>query len=194
MIAKLQFQMDNSMMTQFIDKLFKLPFDYFENRKGGELVFRANSNVTIRKVLSNRVISIFIDALLLITYATLMINQLWQIGLVVTTVGFLMLFITVLSSFITRRLSRKEISSQAEMYGFLSENIHGITDIKVLGLENRVFNKWRELFKKQLITTEKRVIWSTSIDSMAVSIQFVFPLLILWIGFHYVLEGRITLD
>ncbi|WP_416145641.1 peptidase domain-containing ABC transporter [Paenibacillus polymyxa] len=193
LIAKLQSQMDTSMMTQFIDKLFKLPFDFFENRKGGELVFRANSNVTIRRVLSNRVITILIDGLLLITYGTLMINQLWQIGLIVTIVGFIMLLIIVLSSFITHRLSRKEISSQAEMHGFLSEHIHGITDVKVLGFENRVFNKWEELFKKQLTTTEKRVIWNVSLDSMTVSIQFVFPLLILWIGFHYVLEGWITL-
>ncbi|MGN9169301.1 peptidase domain-containing ABC transporter [Paenibacillus polymyxa] len=193
MIAKLQSQMDTSMMTQFMDKLFKLPFEFFENRKGGELVFRANSNVTIRRVLSNRVITIFIDGLLLITYAALMINQLWQIGLLVTIVGFLLLLIIVLSSFTTHRLSRKETSSQAEMHGFLSEHIHGITDIKVLGFESRVFKKWEELFKKQLTNTEKRVIWNISLDSMTVSIQFIFPLLILWIGFHYVLEGWITL-
>ncbi|WP_025692766.1 peptidase domain-containing ABC transporter, partial [Paenibacillus zanthoxyli] len=193
LVAKLQSKMDTSMMSEFIERLFKLPFEFFENRKGGELVFRANSNVIIRRVLSNRVVTLFIDGLLLVTYAALMVTYNWQMGLMVIGVGLLMLSIIFVSSFISHRLSRNEISAQAEMHGFLAENIQGIMDLKVLGAEEQVFDKWWTYFQQQLKTTEKRTVWTASIDSISASIQSVFPLLLLWAGSYYVLQGNMTL-
>ncbi|MRB31397.1 peptidase domain-containing ABC transporter, partial [Bacillus thuringiensis] len=52
LIAKLQTAIDMSLMQSFIEKLLSLSYNFFENRSMGELLFRANSNVYIRQILS----------------------------------------------------------------------------------------------------------------------------------------------
>lgn len=50
-------------MFSYIDKLFSMPLMYFSNRSTGELVFRANLNIYIRQILSQKVITTLIDSL-----------------------------------------------------------------------------------------------------------------------------------
>ncbi|MBS5912624.1 MAG: peptidase domain-containing ABC transporter [Paenibacillus macerans] len=193
LIAKLQSKIDTTMMTQYIGRLFMLPYNFFENRKGGELVFRANSNILIRNVLSNRVVSIIIDCLSFITFAALMLNKMVSMGIIVIIIGIFMLGFIFLSSYISQRLSRQEVSTQTELYGFLSENIQNITDLKLLGAERDAVAKWKSIFEKQLKATEKRNVWTSILSSNSVSIQLTLPLFVLWPGAYYVLEGNATL-
>lgn len=193
LIAKLQSKMDETMMTQYMERLFTLPYDFFDNRKGGELVFRANSNILIRNILSNRVVSIFIDCLSFITYAALMLISMLQLGIMVIGIGFVMLGLIFFSSYVSQRLSRQEVSAQTELYGFLSEHIQNITDLKLMGAEQDVIAKWKRFFTKQLEATEKRSVWTSIIGSNSISIQLILPLLLLWAGAYYVLEGEMTL-
>ncbi|MFP3670457.1 ABC transporter transmembrane domain-containing protein, partial [Priestia sp. SIMBA_032] len=73
-IALLQKSLDLSIMNDFMKKMFHLPYSFFDNRSSGDLLFRANSAVFIRDIISTTMITIFIDLLLIITYTAVMIN------------------------------------------------------------------------------------------------------------------------
>lgn len=193
LIAKLQSRIDTTMMSQYISRLFTLSYNFFENRKGGELVFRANSNILIRNILSNRVVAIFIDCLSFITLAALMLREMFQLGLIVIIIGMVMLGFMFFSAYISQRLSRQEISTQTELYGFLSEHIQNITDVKVLGTEKEAIAKWKLLFSKQLAATEKKSVWISILSSHTITLQLILPLFILWPGAYYVLAEEETL-
>ncbi|GJM68607.1 hypothetical protein HMSSN036_08230 [Paenibacillus macerans] len=84
-----------------------------------------------------------------ITFAALMLNKMVNMGIIVIIIGIFMLGFIFLSSYISQRLSRQEVSTQTELYGFLSENIQNITDLKLLGAERDAVAKWKSIFEKQ---------------------------------------------
>ncbi|SDZ16259.1 peptidase domain-containing ABC transporter [Thermoactinomyces sp. DSM 45892] len=192
-IVKLQTNMDYALMSTFISRLFHLPFPFFESRKSGELVFRANSNVHIRQILSIKVISIVIDSILVISYACLLLYQEWRLGLIIILLSSLLFVVLSLSTRLTRKLTDQQISANTKTQAYLTENIFGICDVKVLGAEEKVFHVWQGLFRNQLETNKKYGLLSAVFDTISGGIQFITPLFILWVGAGFVLDGNLTL-
>lgn len=193
LLAKLQSAMDLLMMETFIGKLFRLPYSFFESRTGGELLFRTNANVYIRQILSNRMVSIIIDFILLISYAVLMFTSSVSLGSMVIGVGVGIFSILIVTTMVTQQFASREITEQSRTQSFLAECIYGITDMKLLGAENHLFGTWGRLFRTQLRTTQKRNIWISLLDSFSTGIQFILPLLLLWAGSGAVIQGDMTL-
>lgn len=192
-LAKLQSSMDLLLMETFIGKLFRLPYSFFEARTGGELLFRTNANVHIRQVLSNRMVSIIIDFILLISYAVLMVSSSGLLGSVVIGVGVCIFVLLVITSMITQQFASREITEQSRTQSFLAECIYGITDIKLLGAEQHLFGSWRRLFRTQLSTMQKRSVWISILDSFSSGVQFILPLLLLWAGSYAVTQKTMTI-
>ncbi|HEF1898476.1 peptidase domain-containing ABC transporter [Bacillus cereus group sp. MYBK108-2] len=193
LIAKLQTAIDMSLMQSFIEKLLSLSYNFFENRSMGELLFRANSNVYIRQILSTKVISFLIDGILLFTYLFFMFRYSTLLGFVVLAVGSVIFALLVMSTTVSKKLADKEVSAQAQVQRILSESINGISDVKVMGLEKQVYKEWQERFGSQLIHAEKRSIWTALMNTLAGSIQFILPLFLLWFSGQQVLAGNMTL-
>jgi len=192
-IAKIQTKMDSDMMSIFIDKLLHLPYKFFESRSSGDLIFRSNLNTFIRQILSTNTVTFLIDMLLLVTYSSIMFYYSVQMSIIVFTVGAALLMILLIHTRILKNLSDKQVTEQAEVQGYLAENIYGISDVKMLGLESLVFENWKTKFHNQLQTTEKRSIWTSSIHAFSTSVQFILPLFVLWVGAHYLLQGQFSL-
>lgn len=192
-IAKLQTLLDKNMMTHFFDHLLHLPFGYFENRAKGELLFRANSYVYIRHILSTRMISLFIDGLLLFTYGILMLNMASELGIMVISIGIGLFALLLFSTHITHNITNQDVTNQAKVQQVMTEAINGITDIKVMGLEKKFYKEWLGNFHKQLKSSERRSIWMTLLNIPPSTVQFILPLSILFAGGYGVISGSISL-
>lgn len=192
-IAKIQTKLDSQLMSTFISKLFHLPYNFFETRTSGELIFRSNLNIYIRQILSTNVVSFFIDIILLFTYIAIMFYYSVSMTLIVILVGFLVFAILLLNSRLLKNLSDKQISEQADVQSYLSEKIYGISDVKMMGLESMVFKNWKEKFNLQLQTAEKMSIWTSSLVAISTSIQFILPLFLLWLGATFIIQGEMTI-
>ena len=192
-ITKLQTKMDSYMMSTFINRLFRLPYMFFENRSSGELLFRSNLNTHIRQILSGNSVSFFIDILLIITYLILMFIYSLPLTFMVLAIGIVLMVIVVLNTRVLKNLSDKMVTAQGEVQKYLSEHIYGISDVKMLGHEDIVYQTWKGKYDIQLKATEKSGIWSSIIQAISTSIHFVLPLFLLWIGGYFVLNNSITL-
>lgn len=192
-IAKLQTAIDEKMMTHYLSRLLNLPYKYFENRSNGELLFQANSNVMIRQILSTRVISFIIDGILLFIYASLMLKISLFLGSIVIAIGVLLFLSLVLCTGMTHAITNKDVTNQSKVQKVLTESINGISDIKVMGLEQSFFNEWKTHFDHQLKSSEKRSLWNTTLNIIPSAIQFGLPIFILWIGSFQVISGSISL-
>jgi ABC-type bacteriocin/lantibiotic exporter with double-glycine peptidase domain len=192
-VTKLQTNMDSYMMSIFIKKLFRLPYTFFENRSSGELLYRSNLNTRIRQVLSGNSVSFFIDILLIITYLIIMFVYSNVLALIVLTIGIILMLIIVINTRTLKGLSDKTVTAQGEVQKYLSEHIYGISDVKMLGHEDIVYQNWRDKYDIQLKATEKSGIWLSSLHSLSSAITFVLPLFLLWIGGYFVLNNSITL-
>lgn len=192
-IAKIQTKMDSHMMSTFVDKLLQLPYKFFETRSSGDLIFRSNLNIYIRQILSTNAVTFFIDLLLMVTYSAIMFYYSVPMSLIVFLIGISLLVILLVNTRILKNLSDKQVTEQADVQGYLSENIYGISDVKMLGLESLVFENWEARFQKQLKTSEKRSIWISSIQALSSSVQFILPLFLLCVGAYFLIQGQITL-
>ncbi|WP_169835567.1 peptidase domain-containing ABC transporter [Novibacillus thermophilus] len=192
-VTKLQKHMDHALMSHFTQHLFKLPYQFFENRSSGDLLFRANSNTFIRSVFSNRLISLMIDCMLLFFYAALLVWYIPSMGIFVILSGVVCFVILLLSTSITQRLTSKEVEAQAKVQSITAENIHNICDIKVMGLERASYDTWEKNFMQQLVATEKRNLWDTFLNVISSGYQFILPVFLLWMGSSRVIEGSVSL-
>ena len=192
-ITKLQTKMDSYMMSTFIKKLFRLPYMFFENRSSGELLFRSNLNTHIRQILSGNSVSFFIDILLIMTYLIIMLIYSVPLTFIVLAIGIVVMGIVVLNTKVLKNLSDKMVTAQGEVQKYLSEHIYGVSDVKMLGHEDLIYQTWKGKYEIQLKATEKSAIWSSFIQAISSSIHFILPLFLLWMGGSFVLNNSITL-
>lgn len=193
LIARLQTLVDSSLMTSLIKKMFSLPYSFFETRTSGDLVHRANSNFIIREILSSGLISVTIDTLLVIGYVFMMVFMSFKLTVIVLIFSSLLIINVIFSTKIIRKLSDKNLTDQSKTQSYLTEAIYGITDVKTLGIEDKIFKNWRELFERYLKTGQRRNFLTSSLDSIGKSIQFITPLALLWFGINMILNGSLTL-
>lgn len=186
LVSKIQTLVDRSMMSSFIKQLFSLSYNFFQNRTVGDLVFRANSNVVIRQILSTRLVTLVIDFLMLFIYAIIMLVTLWQLALIVMVLGVIQFTIVLSCTVFTKKLNDKAVAEQSKTQGYISESVQGILDIKVLGGESNVYKEWLTRFNEQLKYTERGNLLNSIQDSFIQGIQIIIPLITLWIGSFYV--------
>lgn len=193
LITKLQRYLDDSLMNKFIGHLFRLPYIFFEKRTSGDLLFRANSHVIIRQLLSVNLIAFFIDTILVVTYAVILIYFSFKLAMIVILLGISTFILLMFSTPITLRLTNRNVLTQSRVQSFLAENINSVTNIKVMGLENRLLNQWNKKFEENLDIVEKNNMWNTFLDTFSSGIQFILPLFLLWIGGFSIVRGEMSL-
>lgn len=192
-IAFVQTRLDRTIMEDFMDTLLHLPFPFFDNRSNGDILFRANSNIYIRDILSTTLITLFIDLLLLITYSAMMVNFSLQLSLVLIGTSALLGLALFLNSKVVRKMVDSNIRDKIQVQSTVTEMVYNTLDIKVLGIEDRLLSKWQKKYENQLHSTQKLNIWESIIQTFTSAIQVLLPLLILWFGAFMVLRGEITM-
>lgn len=192
-VAKLQTRLDENLMSMFVKKIFMLPYSFFENRSSGELIYRSNLNVYIRQILSNNSVSLIINLFLVISYLTIMLYYSLYLTTVVLVMASIILFFIFLNTKILKNFSEKTVLSQSSVQKLLSDNIYGISDVKMIGNEETIYSEWLTKYRDQLLISEKNNVWNTLIQSVSSSIQFVLPVTILWLGSQQVVSGEITI-
>lgn len=192
-IAFVQTRLDRTIMEDFMDTLLHLPFPFFDNRSNGDILFRANSNIYIRDILSTTLITLFIDLLLLITYSAMMVNFSLQLSLVLIGTSALLGLALFLNSKVVRKMVDSNIRDKIQVQSTVTEMVYNTLDIKVLGIEDRLLSKWQKKYENQLHSTQKLNIWESIIQTFTSAIQVLLPLLILWLGAFMVLRGEITM-
>ncbi|QFK72951.1 peptidase domain-containing ABC transporter [Pradoshia sp. D12] len=193
LIARLQSKLDLFLMSRFMTVLFKLPFLYFNNRTSGDLLFRANSNALIKQLLSTTGISVVIDILLVFSYSVIMFQYSVQLSLILLIIGLVIIGFLVVNTKVIQKLSDQNVSIQSEVQSILADSIHGIIDVKMLGLENKLFNTWYKKFTNQVTINQKLNLWNSFIQSFTSAIQMIVPLFMLWIGSIALNNGELTL-
>lgn len=193
LIAKMQTLFDKHLMKKFISHLLRLPYNFFEERNVGDLVFSSNSHIIIRQILSNRSITIFIDILLLFIFAILMVQQSLIMGLLVIALGVIVFLSVLIGKSITKKLTTEDVNAQAKTQSFLAEFLNGMTDVKTLAVEKEVYDGWWERFYNQILITQKRTFWTSSLNSFAGGILVIAPALIMAMGASYVIDGQMSL-
>lgn len=190
-ITKFQTFFDKELMSSLFKHLLHLPYKFFTNRSSGELIFRMNSNVYIRQLLSQRIISIFIDSLLAVAYLIVMFRQSTYITFMVILISIFLLSMSLYQSNKIQQITDLQMIEVAKVQGVLNESINGVITIKSIGGEKTAFNKWEKYFDKQLEYSYKQGVLTSFLGNIPVAVQSLLNIFIIWYGSNVLSIGSL---
>ncbi|HLZ62878.1 MAG TPA: cysteine peptidase family C39 domain-containing protein [Ktedonosporobacter sp.] len=193
LLIYLQTHLDARMMLNFFEHLLSLPYRFFQLRLSGDLLARMNSNVAIRDLLTNQLVSTFLDGTSIIVYLAILITQSRLIAEVAVGLGLAQVFLLLTTAPLIRTLTQRDLAAQGKTQGYMNEILAGIATLKAAGAEYRAFNRWVNLFFEEMNITIRLDYVSSIIAITLNMLQILSPLLLLWIGATLVLNGSMSL-
>jgi len=184
---------DLTLMKAFMKKIIHLPLRFFVNRSTGDLIFRANLSVIIQQIMSQRMLTISVDFLFVFIYLILMVNLSASLTLIAIFGAFLMGAISVVNSKRVQSITNKELIAQSKVQRILVELFEGMETVKSSGSENQFYSKWRKEFKNQIMLRAEKNRFSTWVRTIQTSIQFILPIILIYVGLFQVTKGQVTL-
>lgn len=193
LVIYLQAKVDLEMMLGFFEHLLSLPYHFFQQRSSGDLLSRLNSNIAIRDVLTNQMISTLLDGSTVVVYLFILFDQSPLIALCAFVVGVLQLGMLLLSSRLIHYLNKQDLIAQGRAQGYMTEALIGIATLKAAGAEQQAFHRWSNLFFEHLNVSVRRDSFASVMNTVLSSLRLLAPLLLLWVGTLQVLQGAMTL-
>lgn len=186
LIAEIQCKLSNKMTSTFIEKLFKLPLNFFENNTIGDITSRVNNIGSIRDILSHIAVSVFLDVSVIIIYIFFMLQ--YSVILSLITFGVAILQIIILRIMIPKisEYTNKELVSQAKFQTMLHEILRSINYVKTSGNSQKIRQNMENEFQEQMISFKNRMGISAIMGGASSSINLILPLLSIAINLIFI--------
>lgn len=144
-MLKVNTKVNIKLISDFIEKLIKLPVSYFESKKLGDIQQRILDHQRINSFLSTNTLSILFSFLNLIVFSVV----LGIYNMVILLIFFVLSVLSVIwiSIFLNRRkaLDQKEFVLNSKNQNILNEMVFGMSEIKINQSENFQRSKWENL-------------------------------------------------
>ena len=179
--------------NQLFEHLIRLPLDYFEKRKQGDIQSRFFSLDMLRNVFTTSIVNTVIDSIMILGLLIMM----WLYGgwLIWVVVGFMAIYVVMrLATYrLYRQISEEQIINDAKVTSHFMESLYGMGTIKALNLARIRSAHWLNL-KVDAINSGIRITKFDMLFGGASSlISTVDQVLILWLGAGLVIDGTLSL-
>ncbi|WP_131538356.1 peptidase domain-containing ABC transporter [Pedobacter nototheniae] len=185
-------QIDARLILGYYKHLLKLPQQFFDTMRVGEIISRVNDAVKIRTFINDVSINLVVNVFIVLLSFALMFTYYWKLALLMLTVIPLYLFIYFITNKLNKKIQRKLMEDSAELESQLVESLNAVGTIRRFGLENFTNLKTETRFVQLLKTVYKSGINSVFSGTSAELISHLLTILLLWIGAGYVLDNEIT--
>ncbi|WP_017798564.1 peptidase domain-containing ABC transporter [Oceanobacillus kimchii] len=193
LVIKLNTFLDKSLMSKFFSHILKLPFKYFQTRSFGDILYRASSLRIIRDMMSSQLVLGTLNIGSIIFILIYMTIKSPILAVAVFGLAMISVIFTIMHSLKLKEKNAEEISMNAQLQGYQTEILYGISSVKVSGIEKEVYSNWDEFLNKQIRAYRLKEIFLNYITSVTSMMQTVFPLIILWLGSYQVFSGALTI-
>lgn len=186
-------KIDAKLGAKLFKYLFNLYYVYFENRQVGNIVARVRELDRIREFITNKSVSVLIDAFFSTVF--LFVMFLYSPKLTFISLGFLVI-IAIIYVLITPELrARLEEKFQmgAHSNSYLVEAVTGVQTVKSLAIEGSMFRKWEEKLGKYLKSSFNLAIMGNFTGAICGFLQKAMTIAILYVGVMLVIENKLTI-
>ncbi|HYO14890.1 MAG TPA: peptidase domain-containing ABC transporter [Thermoanaerobaculia bacterium] len=193
LLLHLQGRLDARMMAGFVEHLLSLPFRFFQERTGGDLLMRVSANSQIREMLTLPTLSLFLDGGFVLVYLAILLATAPGFGLLALGIGAVQIAILAVSTRRMHGLMQRDLQARAEQESYLLEALRGIATLKSGGGEERALDLWSNLFVKHLNVSLQRNHLSALVETAMGTLRTASPVLLLAFGAARVLDGELSL-
>ncbi|PWS27802.1 peptidase C39 [Pedobacter yonginense] len=185
-------QIDARLILGYYKHLLKLPQQFFDTMRVGEIISRMNDAVKIRAFINDVLIGFAVNVFILIFSFALMFTYYWKLALIMLTVIPLYALIYYFSNKLNRNTQRKLMEKSADLENQLVESVNSVSTIKRFGLENFSNLKTEIRFINLLKTVYTSGTNSLLIGNASSFVSSIFAVILLWAGASFVLQNLIT--
>jgi ATP-binding cassette subfamily B protein len=189
----LQARVDTSLMFSFLEHLLSLPQRFFLQRSTGDILARVTSNTIIRDTISNQLFSTLLDGMFVLVYFFILLSQSLSFTLIVVVVAVLQTLLLLGTGKPLNELNRHELTAFGKAQGYLTEVLAGVKTLKAAGAEQRVLERWSNLFFEQMNVSVRRMYLTSFVDTALFTLSTFAPLILFWVGSQQVIAGTLQL-
>ena len=135
-------RIDGRLNLYIVEKLLKLPMDYFEHNPTGHTLGKLGNIWRVRNFLTGQLFGAFLDAVPLIGLIPAMLILDWRLALLAFALAGIIFVIVMVFMKPIGRLHAEAIRADIAKGSHLVETIYGIRTIKSLALEGRRRREW----------------------------------------------------
>jgi len=185
-------QIDARLILGYYKHLLKLPQQFFDNMRVGEIISRMNDAVKIRAFINDVLIGFAVNVFILIFSFALMFTYYWKLALIMLTIVPLYAVIYYVSNRLNKTTQRQLMERSAELENQLVESVNSVSTIKRFGLENFANLKTEIRFINLLKTVYTSGTNSLLVGNSSSFVSSIFAVILLWAGASFVLQNLIT--
>ncbi|MEW7281143.1 peptidase domain-containing ABC transporter [Aquimarina sp. 2201CG1-2-11] len=185
-------QIDARLILGYYKHLLKLPQQFFDTMRVGEIISRINDAVKIRTFINGVALNLTVNILILVFSFALMFTYYWKLALIMLAIVPVYAIIYVITNKLNKRTERDIMEKSADLESQLVESLNAVGTIKRFGLEDFANIKTETRFIKLLKIGYKSALNSVFSDSGTGTVAQLFTIILLWSGAGFVIDKEIT--
>jgi ATP-binding cassette subfamily B protein len=185
-------QIDARLILGYYKHLLKLPQQFFDTMRVGEIISRINDAVKIRAFINDVSLSLTVNVLILFFSFGIMFLYYWKLALIMLLVIPLYLIVYVIINKLNKKTERTIMERSAELESQLVESLNSVGTIKRFGLESFANIKTETSFISLLHIGYKSGLNAVFSGTSTTFIAQLFTIILLWSGSYFVIDGEIT--
>ncbi len=191
-IVKTGQKIDAQLILGYFGHLMRLPQQFFDTMRVGEMLSRIGDAVKIRVFINEAAIHLFVNLFIVIFSFALMYTYYWKLALMMSLIIPLYLTIYLITNYLNKRRERMLMERAAELESQFVTSLTAIRTVKQFGLQR--FTQWKtegkfiNLLEATYYSAVNGVFSATSADF----VNRVFTIALLWLGSLFVIDRLIT--
>ena len=185
-------QIDANLILGYYKHLLRLPQQFFDTMRVGEITSRINDAVKIRAFINDVSVTLAVNIFIVFFSFALMFSYYWKLAMIMLIIIPLYVLIYFVTNRLNKSVQRKLMEDSAELESQLVESITTAGTIKRFGLEEFANTKTELRFVQLLRTIYKSGMNGVFSGTSSETIAQIFTVVLLWAGAGYVLDGQIT--
>ena len=185
-------QIDARLILGYYKHLLKLPQQFFDTMRVGEIISRINDAVKIRTFINGVALNLAVNVLVVLFSFGIMFTYYWKLAIIMLAIIPFYIVIYAIINKLNKKTERKIMEKAADLESQLVESLNSIGTIKRFGLESFANIKTETKFITLLNTGYKSALNSVFSGTSSSTLSQAFTIILLWSGSYFVIEREIT--
>ena len=183
---------DARLILGYYKHLLRLPQQFFDSMRVGEITSRIGDAVKIRAFINDIAINLLVNVFIILFSFILMFTYYWKLGLVMLAIIPVYSAVFFITNWLNRKTQRKLMEDAADLESQLVESLNSASTIKLFALENYTNIKTETRFIRLLDSVYRSGLNSIFSGYASQFASRFFTIFLLWTGSVFVLQGSIT--
>ena len=185
-------KIDAQLILGYYKHLLKLPQQFFDTMRVGEIISRVNDAVKIRAFINDVSINLAVNIFIVLFSFGLMFTYYWKLALIMLTIIPVYSLVYFITNKINKKTQRSLMENSAELESQLVESLNAVGTIKRFGLESFANVKTETRFIKLLKSVYTSGVNSVFSTNSSEFVSRLFTIILLWAGSYFVIDNTIT--